>query len=791
MTHAIDIEWPWVVPPEFLAGGRAAIRLPRPERWCPACEGAGSVAGGAQCRHCEGTGLISEPKELDLVLPGGLAHGSRVPVPGHGIALPAVERVGDLTLTIFADPRGGTRVIGSDLFMECQLTPLEARAGARRVLRTPAGRVSLEIPPHAADGTVFEVRGAGLPDGLGASGSLQVTVRVPPAAPPQRPARQVSSAREALAAGRYREAEMLLRPLADADPQDGEVHYLLGRTLLARGEPREAIGPLRKALSEGRFATPELHVTLGIAYLHLDLPGLAAWQAATALRERALYASATRLLSQALPRFLVEAPAIAGWQEVARQGQEALPEAQRRFFQTAARGFLDKVERSSEPAPLLFTAGLLLAIHGLTTRDYASAAQGIDRLLGLHTAGFAGDVPAIHATALLDGFLTEAPLWARVQLAELAAEDGRFDHAREAVVACIERPPAGQEAQDVSLAGRYLDVADRFRALAAERASADLAVAAGALRLLVDRLYVESVENPDEARMQLLRDAVRDAWIGVHLAPGDEAALTLLADLQDELSAVIARLLARGGAHRNAFFQNSFDALVRGAVPFGALSPEDALKLGSRGLMEHYWWTFDMLFAGQSPLVGEFLADAVPGCYVLTSYRLLLANPELGDYDLLPLTNVQDYNCQRISHGQSRVTIMLRSGGMLDYGRVRTESVPPASLVRRLLHEARWTALGQSDLAELRSGYGGEQYRPPAAERPLPPGPADALLEATPLDDGAYEVQAALAAPMGAEGAAADGAARFCPGCGKRLEDDWVFCAGCGRDLRSLGREGG
>ncbi len=796
MTRTIDIEWPWVVAPELLAGGGIVLRMPRPERWCPACEGSGS-AGEAACRHCAGTGLIAEPKELELLLPAGLSHGARVPVPSHGIALPGVDRVGDLTLTVYPDPRGGTRVVGMDLYMTCTLTPLEARAGVRRVLRTPAGRVAVEIPPRVADGSVFEVRGAGLPDGLGETGSLHVTVRVPPAAGPHRPAREVSSAKDALAAGRYREAELLLRPLAEADPQDGEVHYLLGRTLLARGEPREAVVPLRRAITEGRFSTPELHVTLGIAYLHLDLPGLAVWQAAMALRERPLLASAGKLLGQALPRFLSEGPRAKGWHEVAALSATALPEAQRRFFQTAARAFLERADDSRDPGPLLLVGGVLLAIHGLTSRDYGSAAHGIDRLLGLHARGFGDDGPAVHATALLDGFLARAPLWARVQLAELAAADGRFDHAREAILADAPGREALPDATDAGLTGRFVEVADRLRALAGEQGSADAAVAAAALRRRTDALLAESLENPDETRLHLLGDAVRDAWLAVHLDSTDRAALALLADLQDDLSGVVARLLARGGAHRNAFFQNTFDALVRGALPAAALTPEDALKLGSRGLMEHYWWVFDMLFVGQVPLPGEFLADAVPGCYVLTSYRLLLANPELGDYDLLPLPNLQDYSLQRVALGQARVTVALRGGGTLDYGRVRSESVPPASLVRRLLHEARWTALPATELADLRAGYGGEEFRSPPEERPALPGPARELLEATPLGEATFTV----ALPSADAGTAyrspfeeGDGPAprddRFCPGCGRELEPDWGFCARCGRDVRALGPEG-
>jgi hypothetical protein len=795
MTGEVDLEWPWVVAPELLAGGSTTLRFPRPERWCPGCEGTGRAESGQACRHCEGSGLIAEPKELELVLPSGLAPGARVPVPGHGLAVPGAPHVGDLILTVFADPRGGTRVVGTDLHVECSLTPLEARAGVRRVVRTPAGQVAIEIPPHVADGASFEVRGAGLPDGLGECGSVHVTVHVPTAAGPHRPAREVSSAKEALAAGRYREAELLLRPLAEADPQDGEVHYLLGRTLLARGEPREAIVPLRQAITQGRFATPELHVTLGIAYLHLDLPGLAVWQAAMALRERPLHASAGRLLSQALPRFLVEDPAVKGWPEVVAVAKSALPEARRRFFQTAARAFLDRARQSDQPGPLLLVGAILLAIHGLTARDYSAAAQGIDRLLELHARGFGEDSPAVHATALLDVFLAHAPLWARVQLAELAAGDGRYDHAREAIVAGHPAIDTAPDATDAAMAGRFVEVADHLRTLAGEVGSADAAAAAAALRRLVDRLFAEGLENADEARMPLLRDAVRDAWLAVHLDPADRQALTLLADLQDDLSGVVARLLARGGAGRNAFFQNTFDALVRGALPQGALSPEDALKLGSRGIMEHYWWTFDMLFVGQEPLSGEFLADAVPGCYVLTSYRLLLANPELGDYDLLPLPNVQDYSCQRAGIGQVRVQVTLRGGGLVDYGRVRSESVPPASLVRRLLHEARWTSLAGGELAELREGYGGEQHRPPAPERPLPPGSPETLLEATPLDAGTFTV--ALPSPAGTsdyrspfddEPGECD---RFCTGCGRELDPEWAFCARCGRAVPVDGAGGG
>jgi len=788
MTREVAREWPVVIPAEAFSGGRITLRFPRPERWCPACSGQGADASGP-CRHCCATGLIAEPKEIDVVLPAGLTEGARVPVPGHGIALPDAPRIGDLFLVPYADPRDGTRIVGLNVHTRVDLSPLEARTGVRRTLATPAGRVAVEIAPRIADGAVLEVRGAGLPSGAGEAGSLFVEVRVPEPAVVQRPAREVETAKRALQGGRYREAELHLRPLTEADPNDGEAHYLLGRTLLARGEPKAAIGPLRRALVDGHFATAELYVTTGVAYLRAELPGLAIWQASLALRERPLFPSGAKLLVEAVPRFLVALPTSRGWSAVAAAGEAGLPDAQKRYFQSAARPFEDLARTAEDPRPALFFAGTLRTIHGLVTGDYGVAADGLHTLLDLRTRGF--ELPGFleHLGALVDAFLTQAPPQARVRLTDLAASDGRFADARAAALGTLEAVCARDASADPAFIRSYTETADRLRARAAETGSADAAVAAGAVRWLVDRVYRGSVEHPDESRFHVLSDAIRDVWLGVHLAPDDTDAVALLADLQDELSGVIARLLARGGRARNAFFQNTFDALVGGALPFAALAPEEALKLGARGLMEHYWWAYDTLYAGIEPAQGEFLVDAVPDRYVLTSYRLLQVNPDLGDYDLIPLPNVRDYDARKGLRGATRVTVHLRDGGVVDYGWMGDGLCPNASVVRRLLHEARWTNLPASELAALRSGYGGEVHRPPTPEEPLLVLTPDPVLEATPLEDGGYVLTALPEAPPIRSSAPPSAVAdAFCPGCGRKLDEDWAFCARCGRDVSGLVR---
>jgi molecular chaperone DnaJ len=68
---------------------------------------------------------------------------------------------------------------GDNVHCEVPVSVWEALLGARVRVPTPAGEAALVVPPGTTGGTVFRLRGQGLPKLSGdATGDLYVTVRV-------------------------------------------------------------------------------------------------------------------------------------------------------------------------------------------------------------------------------------------------------------------------------------------------------------------------------------------------------------------------------------------------------------------------------------------------------------------------------------------------------------------------------------------------------------------------------------------------------------------------------------
>ena len=145
---------------------------------CRPCGARGRAAGGT-CAACGGRGVARVTEAVAVDVPPGADSGVQLRVIGEGSAAPFGGSRGDLIVsTRVAEHPFFTRK-GDNVHCEVPISVWEALRGARIKVPTPQGEAVVVIPPGTAGGTVFRLRGHGLPRlAREGAGDLHVTLRV-------------------------------------------------------------------------------------------------------------------------------------------------------------------------------------------------------------------------------------------------------------------------------------------------------------------------------------------------------------------------------------------------------------------------------------------------------------------------------------------------------------------------------------------------------------------------------------------------------------------------------------
>lgn len=145
-------------------------------RTCPRCGGAGSQVK-KPCPRCRGEGRVAVERTIQVKVPAGVESGMRLRLSGEGEA--GTRGRGDLYVHITVAPHPMFRREGPHLLVEYPITIIHAALGTELDVPTLNGRVSMKVPAGTQSGTVFRVRGKGLPDVHdGRTGDLLVRVVV-------------------------------------------------------------------------------------------------------------------------------------------------------------------------------------------------------------------------------------------------------------------------------------------------------------------------------------------------------------------------------------------------------------------------------------------------------------------------------------------------------------------------------------------------------------------------------------------------------------------------------------
>jgi molecular chaperone DnaJ len=145
---------------------------------CPTCAGEGTIIP-KPCPRCGGDGRVKTEKTVQIDVPAGVADHHYLTLRGQGVPGPRNGPPGDLiaVLDIKEDPRFERQ--GDDLVYDLTLTFTQAALGAEIEVPTPYGQATLRIQPGTQVGTVYRLRGKGLPRlGEGGHGDLHVRTHV-------------------------------------------------------------------------------------------------------------------------------------------------------------------------------------------------------------------------------------------------------------------------------------------------------------------------------------------------------------------------------------------------------------------------------------------------------------------------------------------------------------------------------------------------------------------------------------------------------------------------------------
>ena len=118
-------------------------------------------------------------KTIKVNIPAGIDHGQTISLRGQGNAGKNGGPAGDLLITVMVQPHELFRRDGVDVFCEAPITFAQAVLGAELEIPTIDGKVKYSIPEGTQTGTVFRLKGKGIPvlNGRG-RGDQYVTVTI-------------------------------------------------------------------------------------------------------------------------------------------------------------------------------------------------------------------------------------------------------------------------------------------------------------------------------------------------------------------------------------------------------------------------------------------------------------------------------------------------------------------------------------------------------------------------------------------------------------------------------------
>ena len=129
---------------------------------CKKCGGRGKIIH-QPCPRCGGRGAVRKNQTIKVKIPAGIDDGQTLNLHGKGNAGLDGGPAGDLLITVFVKPHPLFERDGNSVLMEMPVSFAQAALGAEIEVPTIDGRVKLTIPEGTQPGSVFRLRGKGIP----------------------------------------------------------------------------------------------------------------------------------------------------------------------------------------------------------------------------------------------------------------------------------------------------------------------------------------------------------------------------------------------------------------------------------------------------------------------------------------------------------------------------------------------------------------------------------------------------------------------------------------------------
>jgi molecular chaperone DnaJ len=129
---------------------------------CTRCRSEGKIIS-EPCPRCRGTGHESFERQISVSIPAGVDEGTRVQLTGQGDAGERGAAAGNLFVELKISPHQFFRREDSDIIFDLSVNIAQASLGIDIEVPTLYGDAHLKVPAGSQSGTVFTLKGKGVP----------------------------------------------------------------------------------------------------------------------------------------------------------------------------------------------------------------------------------------------------------------------------------------------------------------------------------------------------------------------------------------------------------------------------------------------------------------------------------------------------------------------------------------------------------------------------------------------------------------------------------------------------
>ena len=129
---------------------------------CPKCGGTGKIIH-QPCSACRGSGSQRKQRKVSINIPAGIDDGQAISLRGQGQIGKNGGPTGDLLVTVNVRPHPKFKRDGTSVLYAMPISFVQAALGDDIEVPTLDGKVKYTIPEGTQTGTVFRLKGKGIP----------------------------------------------------------------------------------------------------------------------------------------------------------------------------------------------------------------------------------------------------------------------------------------------------------------------------------------------------------------------------------------------------------------------------------------------------------------------------------------------------------------------------------------------------------------------------------------------------------------------------------------------------